>query len=68
MVARRKQLQIFGNVLEKRFEVKQTRHIEFSAEDAKELQILNRTIKMDVQNEEMSLEADTKLVEDVWRA
>ena len=27
VVARRKQLQIFGNVLEKRYEAKQTRHI-----------------------------------------
>ena len=35
----------FGKVLEKRFEVKQTGHIGFSAIDAKELKILNRTIK-----------------------
>ena len=64
MVARRKQLQIFGKVLEKRFEVKQTGHIGFSASDAKELKILNRTIKkIDVLTDEMTLEADTKLVE-----
>ena len=63
VVARRKQLQIFGKVLEKRFEVKQTGHIGFSASDAKELKILNRTIKIDVLNDEMTLEADTKLVE-----
>ena len=44
----------FGKVLQKRFEVKQTGHIGFSASDAKELNILNRTIK----------KADTKLVED----
>ena len=35
VVARRKQLRIFGKVLEKRFEVKQTGHIGFSASDAK---------------------------------
>ena len=64
VVARRKQLQIFGKVLEKRFEVKQTGHIGFSASDAKELKILNRTIKIDVLNDEMTLEADTKLVKD----
>ena len=64
VVARRKQLQIFGKVLEKRFEVKQVGHIGFSASDKKELKILNRTIKIDVLNDEMTLEADTKLVRD----
>ena len=62
VVARQKQLQTFGNVLEKRFEVKQTGHIGFGANDKKELKILNRTIKIDVPNDEMTLEADTKLV------
>ena len=42
----------FGKVLEKRF-----------VNDEKELKILNRTIKIDVLNDEMTLEADTKLVE-----
>ena len=59
MVARQKQLQTFGKVLE----VKQTGHIGFGAYDKKELKILNRTIKTDVLNDEMTLEADTKLVE-----
>ena len=63
VVARRKQLQIFGKVLEKRFEVKQTGHIGFSASDAKALKILNRSIEIDVLNDEMTLEDDTKLVE-----
>ena len=63
VVARRKQLQTFGKVLEKRFEVKQTGHIGFGVNDEKELKILNRTIGIDVLNEEMTLEADTKLVE-----
>ena len=36
----------------------------FSAEDAKQLNILDRTIKIDVQNDKMTLDADTKLVED----
>ena len=63
VVAGRKHLQIFSKVLEKRFEVKQNGHIGFSASDAKELKILNRTIKIDVLNDEMTLEADTKLVE-----
>ena len=63
VVARQKQLQIFGEVLEKRFEVKQTGHIGFGLNDEKELKILNRTIKIDVLNDEMTLEADTKLVE-----
>ena len=63
VVARQKQLQTFGKVLEKRFEVKQTGHIGFSANDEKELKILNRTIKIDVLNDEMTLEADRKLVE-----
>ena len=63
VVARQKQLQTFGKVLEKRFEVKQTSHIGFGVYDEKELKILNRTIKIDVLNDEMTLEADTKLVE-----
>ena len=63
VVARQKQLQTFGKVLEKRFEVKQTGHIGFGVNDEKELKILNRTIKIDVLNDEMMLEADTKLVE-----
>ena len=37
--------------------------IGFGANDKKELKILNRTIKIDVLNDEMTLEADTKLVE-----
>ena len=61
VVARRKQLQTHGKVLEERFEVKQTVHIGFSASDEKELKILNRTIKIDVLNDEVTLEADTKL-------
>ena len=64
VVSRRKQLRTFGKILEKRFEVKQTEHIGFSASNAKELKILNRAIKIDVLNDEMTLEADTKLVED----
>ena len=44
VVARQKQLQTFGKVLEKRFEVKQTGHIGFGENDKKELKILNRTI------------------------
>ena len=63
-VARWKQLQSFGKVLEKWFEVKQAGQIGFSTSDAKELKILNRTIKIDVLNDEMTLEADTKLVKD----
>ena len=63
VVARRKQLQTFGQVFEKRFEVKQTGHIGFGASGKKELKILNRTIKIDVLNDEMTLEADTKPVE-----
>ena len=53
----------FGKVLEKRFEVKQTSHIGFGASEKKELKVLNRTIKIDVLIDEMTLEADTKLVE-----
>ena len=63
VVARQKQLQTFGKVLEKRFEVKQTGHIGFGVNDKKELKILSRTINIDVLNDEMTLEADTKLVE-----
>ena len=63
VVGRQKQLQTFGEILEKRFEVKQTGHVGFSASDAKELKILDRTIKVDVLNDEVTLEADTKLVE-----
>ena len=63
VVARQKQLQTFGKVLEKRFEVKQTGHIGFGVNDEKELKILNRTIKIDVLNDEMTLEGDAKLVE-----
>ena len=68
VVARRKQLQIFGKVFEKRLDVKQTRHIGFSASDAKELTILNRAIKIDVPNDEMTLEVDTKLVESAFES
>ena len=63
-------------VLEKRVEVKQTgsigfgandkkelKIIGFGANDKKELKILNRTIKINVLNGEMTLETDTKLVE-----
>ena len=64
VVARQKHLQTFGKILEKRFEVKQTGHIGLSASNEKELKILNRAIKIGVLNDEMTLEADTKLVED----
>ena len=64
VVARLKQLQTFGKVLEKRFEVKQTGHIGFGVNDENELKILNPTIKIDVLNDETTLEADTKLVKD----
>ena len=37
--------------------------MDFCASDAKELKILNRTIKVDVLKDEATLEADTKLVE-----
>ena len=63
VVARQKQLQTFGKVLDKRFDVKQTGHIGFGANYKQELKILNRTIKIDVLNDEMTLEADTKHVE-----
>ena len=56
VVARRKQLQTFGKIFEKRFDVKQTGHIGLS--------VLNRAIKIDVLNDELTLEAETKLVED----
>ena len=62
VVARQKQLQTFGKVLEKRSEVKRTGHIGFGTNDKNELKILIRTIKIDVLNDEMTLEADTKLV------
>ena len=68
VVARQKQLQTFGKVLKKRSEVKRTGHIGFGANDKKELKILNRTIKIDVLNDEMTLEADTKLVRDALEA
>ena len=45
-------------------EAKQSGHVGFSASDAKELKILNRKIKIDVLNDEMTLEADTRLVRD----
>ena len=61
VVARQKHLQTFGKVL--RFEVKQTGHIGFGVNVEKELKILNRTIKIDALNDEMTLKADTKLVE-----
>ena len=64
IVALRKQLQTFGKILQKRFEVKQTGHIGLFASKAKVLKILNRAIKIDVLNDEMTLEADTELVED----
>ena len=68
VVGRRKQLRTFGRILEKRFEVKQTGHIGFGASDKKELKILNRTIEIDVLNDEMTREADTKLVEGASKA
>ena len=68
VVGRQKQLQTFGKVLEKRVEVEQPGHIGFGARDKKELKILNRTIKIDVLNNEMTLEADTKLCEGALKA
>ena len=41
----RSSCKLLEKVLEKRYEVKQTGHIGFYASDAKELKILNRTIK-----------------------
>ena len=64
MVARRKQVQIFGKVLEKRFEAKQTRHMKFSAEVAQVLKILSRAINIAVRNVETTLEVHTKVVEE----
>ena len=63
VVGRQKQLRAFGTFLKKRFVVKQTGHIGFGANDKRELKILNRTIKIDLLHDEMTLEADTKLVE-----
>ena len=51
LVARRKQLQILGKVLEKRFEMKQAELTRCSAEGAEELQILSQTIKTDLPND-----------------
>ena len=59
----RSSCKLLEKVPDKRFEVKQTGHIGFGMNDEKELKILNRTIKIDVLNDEMTLEADTKLVE-----
>ena len=53
-----------GKVLRNGFKVMETGHIGFSASDAKESKILNRTIEIDVLNDEMTLAADTKLVRD----
>ena len=64
VVARQKQLQTLGKVLEKRFEVKQTGHIGFGANDKKELKILNRTIKIDVLNGGLT----RNLLRVLWRA
>ena len=66
VVARQKQLQTFGKVLEKRFEVKQTGHIGFGVNDKKEPKILNRTIKIDVLNDEMTL-LTRNLLRTLWR-
>ena len=52
----------FGKVLEKRFEVKQTGHIGFGAKDKEGAEDLESNITTDVLNDEMTLEADTKLV------
>ena len=49
---RQKQLQAFGKILEKRFEVQQIAHIGFAMGDKKEFKILNRIIKIDVLNDE----------------
>ena len=46
--------------------MKQTGHIGLGANDKKELK--NRTITIDVLNDEMTLEADTKLVEGALKA
>ena len=64
VVGRQKHLQAFEKNLKKRFEVKETGHVGFFASDAKELKILNRTIRVDVLKDEMTLEADTKFVQE----
>ena len=61
-VAPRGQLKSFGALLEKHFEVKQTGHIGFAADCGKKLEILNRTLSVDVERDELILEADVKLV------
>ena len=48
---------------EKRFEVKQTGYFGFASVLAEELKVLNRTTDIDVLNDEVTLEPDTKLVE-----
>ena len=67
-MGRQKQLQAFGKILEERFEVKQSGHMGFGTSDKKELKILSRTIKIDVLNDETSLEADAKLVEEAVKS
>ena len=46
VLAQQKQLQTFGKVVERRFEVKQTGHIGFSLSDAKELKIFEQSKSM----------------------
>ena len=51
-----------------RFEEKRTRDIGVSAQDTKELKILNLSIKIDVQNVEMTFEVRRELVEDALKS
>ena len=48
--------------------MKQTGHIGFGVDDEKELKILNRTIKVDVLNDEMTLGPTRNLLRMLWEA
>ena len=64
-VAPRDQLKSSGCLLEKHFEVKQTGHNGFADDCGKELKILNRSVRIDVEKDELLLEADPSLAKKI---
>ena len=62
MVARSRRLDAFGKALAEKYEVKETGRIGFSPGAGKELVILNRTVRVDAENDEMTLEPDARLI------
>ena len=59
----REEMESFGEIISGRFEVRKTGHIGFDDDVGKEFKLLNRTVRVDVANDRMEVEADEKHVQ-----